>query len=100
MYKVGQNKWLLRVIKEAQPEWFSDGNKRFFGDVTYRAYYGQKSGNPYLAICTYAFTDMLGGKSQLHWRIKTINPDTHKIGKLLDDVFPDIYAVKHWLREN
>ncbi len=100
MNRLGQNKWLIRAIKEVQPEWFTQGNKRFFNDVSYRAYYGKKSGNPYMVRSTYAFTDMLGGKKALHWRINPVNPDTKIIQPLINDQFPDIYAVKHWLREN
>ncbi len=91
---------LLRQIKEANGQWFSRGNKRFFGDVSYKAYYGKKSGNPYLVRATYAWSDMFGRPKILHYRVNKVNSDTKEIESLTDDTFNDIFAVKAWLRNN
>jgi len=91
---------LLRDIKAANPSWFSRGNKRFFNDVSYRAYYGKATGKAYLARSTYAWTDMFGEPKRLHWRINDINQDTLEIEGLIDDIFPDIFAMKAWLRKH
>lgn len=91
---------LLRQIKVANNKWFSRGNKRFFNDVSYRAYYGKKTGKAYLARSTYAWTDMFGSKPRLHWRINSINQDTLEIEPLIDLEFRDIFEVKAWLRDN
>ena len=91
---------LLRQIKEANQDWFSRGNKRFFNDVSYRAYYGKKTGKAYLARSTYAWTDMFGEPKRLHWRLNNVNQDTLEIESLLDQEFKDIFEVKAWLRDN
>ncbi len=91
---------LLRNIKTANPNWFSRGNKRFFGDVSYKGYYGKKTGNPYLIRATYAWSDMFDRPKVLHYRINPVHPDTKKIQPLIDDTFPNIFAVKAWLREH
>ena len=91
---------LLRQIKVANSKWFSSGNKRFFNDVSYRAYYGKKTGKAYLARSTYAWTDMFDSPRRLHWRINNINQDTLDIESLIDNEFKDIFEVKAWLRDN
>ena len=95
-----RSKPLLRAIKEAQPDWFSRENKRFFNDVSYRGYYGKKTGNPYLVRSTYAWTDMFDHPRRLHFRINQLNPDTKKILDLLNQEFANIFEVKAWLRDN
>ena len=92
--------YLLREIKMQNIAWFHPSNKRFFGDVYYRAYYGKKSGNPYLIRATYAWTDMFGQPRKLHYRINRVNPNTKEIEPLIEDTFKDIYEVKTWLRDN
>ena len=89
---------LLRDIKNAQPDWFSRGNKRFFGDVSYRAFYGKATGTAYLVRSTYAWSDMFGQPKKLYWRINQVDQDTLKIGDLLDCTFDNIFQVKAWLR--
>ena len=91
---------LLRQIKEANGQWFSRGNKRFFGDVSYKAYYGKKSGSPYLVRATYAWSDMFDRPKMLSYRINKVNPNTKEIESLTDDIFNNIFEVKAWLREN
>ena len=91
---------LLRQIKAANQQWFSRGNKRFFNDVSYRGYYGKKTGKAYLIRSTYAWTDMFDRPRRLHYRINNINQDTLNIEELLDQGFANIIEVKAWLREN
>ena len=91
---------LLRDIKAAQPDWFSRGNKRFFDDVSYKAYYSKKTGTAYLVRSTYAWSDMFGRPRVLHYRINNLNQDTLKIESLIDDVFKSIFEVKAWLRDS
>jgi len=91
---------LLRQIRAAQPDWFCQGNKRFFNDVEYRAYYGKKTGDPFMVRSTYAWTDMLGSPKRLHWRINSVNKETLKIEHLIDGEFRDLDAVKDWLAEH
>lgn len=91
---------LLRDIKMANQGWFSRGNKSFFNDVSYKAYYGKTTGKAYLARSTYAWTDMFDQPRRLHWRINNINQDTLEIESLIDKEFTDIFAVKAWLREH
>lgn len=91
---------LLRDIKQANDGWFSRGNKLFFGDVSYRAYYGKKTGKAYFIRSTYAWTDMLGDPRVLHYRINNVDQATLKIETLIDQTFNDIFAVKAWLRVN
>ncbi len=91
---------LLRQIKAANGQWFSRGNKRFFNDVSYRGYYGKKTGKAYLVRSTYAWTDMFDRPKVLHYRINNINQDTLEIEPLIDQTFNNIFEVKAWLRDN
>ena len=91
---------LLRKIRQANENWFSPSNKRFFGDLSYMAFYGGKTGASYLVQKTNAWTDMLDRPKRLHYRIHTLNQTTEEIGKLLDDEFESLKDVKDWLREN
>jgi hypothetical protein len=90
---------LLRDIRENNPTWFSASNKRFFGDRSYYGYYGVATGEPYLVRSTYAWTDMLGGKRTLHYRINKLS-DKKEILDLVDDIFVTLDDVKKWLRNN
>jgi hypothetical protein len=90
---------LLREIKEHNQQWFAGGNKRFFGDVNYKAYYGKATGNRYLVRATFAWSDMFGQPRKLHYRINPIG-ENFEILPLIDTTFRDIFAVKDWLRVN
>ena len=89
----------LSELKQANVQWFARGNKKFFGDVSYKVLHSKKTGEPYLIRSTYAWSDMLGSKRTLHYRINSIKED-RTIGHLIDNIFSDIYAVKAWLKEN
>jgi len=89
----------LAMLKEAQPNWFSPENKRFFGDVSYKVLYSKIGKKPYLVRSTYAWSDMFGKPKQLTYRINPINTDNFKIEPLTDDVFKTLDDVKDWLGE-
>ena len=90
-------KFDMRKIREANEGWFSRKNKRFFGDVSYRALRGKTTGNLFLVRSTYAWSDMFGSPKRLSWRINTIGDD-YSIGPLLDETFRDIHAAKAYLK--
>lgn len=91
---------LLRKIRQANKHWFSPSNKRLFGDISYMAFYGGKTGASYLVQKTNAWTDMFGGIPRLHYRIHTLNQETEEIGNLIDTEFKTLADVKNWLKEN
>lgn len=90
----------LEEIQKAQPKWFSENNKRFFGDLRYFTGEGGVSKHTYLIRLTEAWTDMLGGERQKHYRVNPIDQDTLKIEPVLDIIFPVKQAVSDWLKEN
>ena len=100
-----ENMTTLTQVKEVQPQWFSKENKRFFNDVSYRVMIGKQSHSPYLVRYTAAWSDMFGQPKRFHYCINHLDPETLKIGHLIEKdnmtiQFMDIDAVKDWLREN
>lgn len=87
----------LRQVKEAQPDWFSRKNKKFFNDIDYRVLHGKTSGEPYLVRATYAWSDMFGQKPRRHYRVNMLHDDL-TIGPLFDTEYSDLWAVKRWLK--
>jgi hypothetical protein len=90
----------LSQIKQAQPDWFSRDNKRFFGDISYKVLHGKQTKKPYLIRSTYMWSDMFGNAKQLRYRINNVNPKTGKIESLVDEIFTDMRWVKEWLADN
>jgi hypothetical protein len=88
---------LLQEIKAAQPDWFSAGNKRFFGDVKYYAYRSKKTHKPYLVRATYAWSDMFDQPRTLSFRVNPINPDTLKIEPTFDVIIDSLDKAKNWV---
>lgn len=86
----------LTAVRQAQPDWFSRGNKRFFGDVNYRVLYSRNSG-PYLIRLTAQWSDMFGQPKTYRYRINKLNEDL-TIGGLLDVEFHDLRLVKSYLK--
>jgi hypothetical protein len=86
----------IAQVRAAQPEWFSRKNKRVFGDVSYKILHGKLTHKPVLVRSTYAWSDMFGGQPTLRYRVNLINDDL-TVGKLIDEEFRDINAVKFWL---
>lgn len=97
--KTVKSKPLMRKIRQANPNWFSEENRRFFNDVAYMAYYGKTTGKAYLVRSTYAWTDMFG-KKHLHYRINNLDQDTLKVGSLISHEFETIGEIKEWLETN
>lgn len=50
----------MSKLKELNPQWFARGNKKFFGDISYKLVYGKARGNRYLLRSTYMWSDMFG----------------------------------------
>ena len=88
----------MQEIRQANRTWFGDGNKEFFGDISYQVLHS-KAGKSFLARQTYGWSDMFGGKRKKCWRLNPID-DVLKIRPLIDDVFSDLSAVEDWLEEN
>jgi len=88
----------LSQVKEAQQDWFSRKNKKFFGDVDYRVLHGKATGNAFLVRSTYRWSDMFGQDKKLVWKINELDQDTCKIRSLIDKDFRDIDSVKDWLK--
>ena len=89
----------LAQIKKHNQKWFSKGNKKFFGDVSYFVETG-KSGKTYLIRSTYAWTDMFSGVKILHYRANPIAPETFDIEPLIDSIFKSRKEVTEWLELN
>lgn len=88
-------------VRRANPTWFSRGNKRFFGDCSYRILTA-KSGQKYLVRLSAAWSDMFDRPKQYRYYLNPIEPDL-SIGNLVHDEsgtkqFHDIDDVKEWLR--
>jgi len=92
-----QSKPLMRDIRQAQPDWFSEANKRFFADRAYYCYYSKATGNPYLVRSTYMWSDMFGKPKTLCYRINPVDPQTKRIGMLEDEIFDSLADAKRWL---
>ena len=90
----------LSQVKEAQPDWFSRKNKKFFGDVDYRVLHASISGKAFLVRSTYRWSDMFGQDKKLVWKINELDQGTCKIRSLIDKDFRDIDSVKDWLKLN
>jgi len=86
----------IQEVRAAQPEWFSRKNMRFFGDVSYKVLHSS-SHKPYLVRLTAMWSDMFGQPKTYRYRVNEIDSGA-KIGKLLDQQFRDIEAVKRYLR--
>ena len=89
----------LRDVRQAQPEWFSRSNKKFFNDLTYKILHGKKSKRPLLVRSTYMWSDMFGRERRISWRINPLQEDL-TIAPLVDTVFRDYEDVKDWLSDN
>jgi hypothetical protein len=88
----------LSQVKDAQPDWFSRKNKKFFGDVDYRVLHARISGKAFLVRSTYRWSDMFGQAKKLVWKINELDQDTGRIRSLIDKDFCDLDSVKDWLK--
>lgn len=87
----------LAAVRNANPTWFAQGNKEFFGDIEYRILHS-KQHVPYLVRQTYAWSDMFGQNPVAHWRVNPIGPNM-KIENLIDTEFSTLCDVKEWLNQ-
>lgn len=95
----------LSEVKAVQPQWFSRGNKRFFGDLGYRVLQGKNTGRPYLVRSTCAWSDMLGKPKTCHFAINPLSEDLHiqplvKGDNGLHLQFSSIAEVHKWMRRH
>ena len=86
-------------VRNAQPNWFSRKNKRFFGDIQYWTLLGA-SGKPYLLRSTFMWSDMFGRPKTVCYRVSNINPETLQIDGLIDDIFRSREDAKEWIKEH
>jgi len=86
----------LSQVKDAQPNWFSRSNKRFFGDIQYWVLQGKS--RPYLLRSTFMWSDMFGQPKRVCYRVTEINPETLQIEHLIDDIFRTREDAKDWIK--
>lgn len=89
----------MESVKRANMQWFDKGNKKFFGDRSYSVLYS-KTGKPYLLRSTYAWSDMFGKQKTLTYRINKIDPETLKIGSMVDVVFETRAEAKDYIKHD
>jgi hypothetical protein len=85
----------LNDVIRKNPRWFDGREMKIAGDVNY--WLRRKRDRLYLLRSTYAFTDMLGGRKRLHYRLNRIDPDTLKVGSLVGPEFANTQEVGAWL---
>ena len=73
----------LSEVKAASPKWFSESNRKFFGDLRYFVFNWQD--RSFLIRKTNAWTDMFDSIPKPHYRINSIK-DNLKIGEFLSDI--------------
>ena len=89
----------ISKVRSANPQWFARGNKKAFGDVSYKAVFGKDTGDRYLLRSTYMWSDAFGSKKKLVYRINLVK-DNYKIGSLIDIIFPSLSSANDWLKQN
>ena len=93
MMKTNQNKRLLKNIKAASSHYFDRGNKRFFNDISYSAYYSAKGDRYFLQL-----TAKWANVEDRFYRLHEVHDD-YKIGQLIKE-FNTLAEVKAWLKAN
>jgi hypothetical protein len=88
----------IEQVRSANRGWFSQGNMEFFGDIGYQVRHGEVSGDPYLVQHTFMWSDMGGGEKKACFRVHRLESDLG-MGDLVDDIFPDLPALKTWLEK-
>ena len=89
----------IEQVRNANVQWFSPKNKKYFGDRCYSVLHS-KTGKPYLVRSTYAWSDMFGKPKTLTYRINKIDPETLKIGSLIDAEFTDRKEAKDYIKHD
>jgi len=87
-------------LKAENPGFFSEDNRRFFGDIAYEIWYSLKN-IPYLVQETYGFTDMFGEKRR-HFRLRRLGetPENRLGYPVLDREFKSADEVYDYLEEH
>jgi len=85
-------------VRHYNPQWFSKGNKRFFGDSWYRVRKA-RSGKYYLLRSTSQWSDMFGGTKKYVYKLNGLTPML-KIESLVDETFGSIEQVNAWLKQH
>lgn len=81
-------------LERANPIYFADGKKEFFGDILYKTH--EHAGRSYLVTLTYGFSDMFGNRKRSHYRITPILSDK-TLGDLIDQQFKNLKEVTTYL---
>lgn len=89
----------MSKLKELNSQWFAKGNKKLFGDVSYKLVYGKRTGERYFLRSTNMWSDMFGRQKKLVYRINFIK-DNGKIGSLVDIIFSSLSSANEWLKQN
>ena len=89
----------IEQVRNANVQWFSPKNKKYFGDRSYSVLHS-KTGKPYLLRSTYAWSDMFGKPRILTYRINKIDPETLKIGSLIDAEFTERKEAKDYIKND
>lgn len=90
----------LEDIRQANHGYFSPGNKKFFGDISYEVEMGQKTKTAYLVTYSNAWTDMFDGQKKPHYYVKPIMTGDLTIGPLIDKRFWTREELNAWLQQN
>jgi hypothetical protein len=85
----------LQEVRAASPLYFAKGNKKRFGDLSYRILHGKKSKAPYLI----RNTTMWWRDRDPVWKINPINENLHPLPTLPHN-FQTLGEVKEWLQQN
>ena len=85
----------LTQLHNANQDWFSPQNKKFFGDKSYKVLQAS-SGQNYLIRTTCAWSDMFDKPKTLHYRLNPL--EGTEIRPLVDNSFLTLPEVKAWLR--
>jgi len=90
---------LINRIDDSQYKWFSESNKKFFGDLNY--WFFEINNKYFLIRKTNAFTNMFDSIKKPHYRINHIEKtkdNKFKITDLIEDTFYTIEQAKGFLR--
>jgi len=52
---------IIQEVRESNPRYFTENNKRFFGDISYDVITSEVTGRNYLLTFTNKFSDMFDG---------------------------------------
>ena len=88
----------LTQVKQAQPNWFSPRNKRFFGDIDYKILHGKKTHKAYFIQHSFKWSDMFGLPKRETYLVKELDQSLLIPMNALE--FTSLDNIKAWLKEN